>query len=143
MIVNLPSKGSVLIVLITLHLFFVSCKSTKELYHTIDVVQAKSNYEAAVMYFYENNWKVFRERAYREKQIQGYHLLKSPEDSLGMFSLVLITAYDSVQLAENEENFQKIIQEMRPEGPALLNNQPIREMIRLVQSFDTKNIASD
>ena len=56
------------------------------------------------------------------RYILSYEVVKVSPDSTADFDLMLITEYrDSVQLRNSEENFQKIIKEVRPNGPRLLN----------------------
>ena len=89
---------------------------------TIDFVKVKEKRMKEAIFFYENNWKVYRDIALQKGFIKSYRLLKAVPDSLNNFDLMLITEYkDSVQLKLNEERFQQIIRETRPNGPKLLN----------------------
>lgn len=88
----------------------------------VDFVRVKSGHRAETMFFYENNWKLYRDTALAKGHISGYRLLETTPDSLGDFNLVLMTAYpDSAALAKNEEHFQPILKSLRPDGPKLLN----------------------
>lgn len=89
---------------------------------TIDFVKIKHNNRAEALYFYENNWKVFRDIALKNDYIKSYKLLTTVADSAANFDLILITEYaDSVQYKLNEERFQQIIKATRPDGSKLLN----------------------
>jgi len=75
------------------------------------------------MYFYENNWKIYRDIAIERGHIKSYKLLTTTKDSTANFDLILITEYrDSLQFKAREDNFQKILREVRPTGPKLLNS---------------------
>jgi hypothetical protein len=89
----------------------------------MDFVKIKEGKKAEALYFYENNWKLYREIAIKKKVIESYQLMKVTPDSLNNFDLILITSYrDSLQFLQSEENFRPIINETRPNGPALLNH---------------------
>ena len=75
------------------------------------------------MYYYENNWKIYREEALKQNYIVSYKILKVPADSIANFDLMLITEYaDSSQHALAEPRFQEIIKGIRPNGPIVLND---------------------
>lgn len=88
----------------------------------MDFVKIREGKTAEAMFFYENNWKLYRDLALKKKIIHSYEMVKARPDSLNNFDLILITVYkDSVQFAKSEENFRSILAELRPNGPALLN----------------------
>lgn len=89
---------------------------------TIDFVKIKNNRRQEALFFYENNWKLYRDIAINRGFIKSYRLLSTTADSTADFNLILITEYaDSVQYKLSEERFQQIIRTTRPEGPKLLN----------------------
>lgn len=89
----------------------------------LDFVAIKDNKWAEALYFYEHNWKVYRDIALKRGFIESYQILMTTRDSVDHFDLVLVTQYqDSTQFTASEENFQKIIRETRPNGPRLLNS---------------------
>ena len=89
---------------------------------TIDFVKIKNNKRQETLYFYENNWKVYRDIALKKDYIKSYKLLTTSADTTANFDLLLITEYaDSSQFKLNEERFQQIIKANRPDGPKLLN----------------------
>ena len=88
----------------------------------IDFVRIKDAGKAEALYFYENNWKVYREVALKKGYIKSYNLLTAKADSLADFDIMLVTEYaDSTQFKNSEAHFQQIIKELRPGGPKLLN----------------------
>lgn len=89
---------------------------------TIDFVKIKNNKRQEALYFYENNWKVYRDMALKMDYITSYKLLITSADTTANFDLILITEYaDSLQFKLSEERFQQIIKATRPDGPKLLN----------------------
>lgn len=89
----------------------------------IDFVKIKNGKFDETMYYYANNWKVYREIALEKGFIQSYRLEKTTVDSAAAFDLILITEYaDTVMYKRSEENFRTIINNTRPGGPALLND---------------------
>lgn len=90
---------------------------------TIDFVKMIEGKEKQALYFYENNWKVYREIALQKGFIKSYKMLFTNADSTADFQLMLITEYaDSAQFKESENRFQVIIKETRPNGAALLDD---------------------
>ena len=88
----------------------------------IDFVRIKNNKRQEAIYFYENNWKVYRDIALSKGFIKSYKLLLALPDTSVNFDLMLITEYtDSLQLKLSEERFQQIIKDVRPGGPKLLS----------------------
>lgn len=89
----------------------------------IDFVKIINGKEKQALYFYENNWKMYREIALQKGFIKSYKILFTNADSTADFQLMLFTEYkDSTQFKESENRFQAIIKESRPNGPALLDD---------------------
>jgi hypothetical protein len=116
---------------------------------TIDFVKIKNNKRQEALFFYENNWKVYRDIALKNDYIKSYKFLTTSADTTANFDLILITEYaDSLQFKFNEERFQQIIKATRPDGPKLLNqlkpndfrqNLFFKETETLFSSDKTKN----
>ena len=89
----------------------------------MDFVQVKEGHRTEAVFFYENNWKLYRDIAVKKGFILSYRLEEVVADSAGTFNLVLITEYkDSVFFQNSEANFREILASARPNGPLLLNN---------------------
>jgi len=111
---------------------------------SIDFVQIVNGHRAEAIYFYDNNWKVYREEALKKGYIRSYQLLEVQPDSLSNYQLMLLTEYhDQTVYDRREENFQKIIKELRPDGAKLLNElKP--DLFRKVVYFKlTQTLAGD
>ncbi len=111
----------------------------------MDFVKIKDGKTAEALFFYENNWKIYRDLAVKKKIIQSYELVKAQPDSLNNFDLILITVYkDSVQFTKSEENFRSILTALRPNGPVLLNSLKPADFrqnvfVKIVQSVYTSS----
>lgn len=89
----------------------------------MDFVKIKEGKSKEALFFYENNWKLYREEALKKKYITAYQIVKTPADSLANFDLILITEYASRADHQNsEKNFEPILKQLRPNGPKMLNN---------------------
>lgn len=88
----------------------------------MDFVRVKEGRSAEALFFYQNNWKLYRDEALRQGFITGYRIVETKTDSLAGFNLVLITEYaDSLQQTNSEKNFEGILKQLRPNGPVFLN----------------------
>lgn len=89
----------------------------------VDFVKINNGKINETVFYYENNWKVYRDIALERGYIKSYKLLTTSADSSSSFDLILITEYsDSLQFKLREERFLEIIKENRPQGPILLND---------------------
>lgn len=100
----------------------VSIAENAELYVTIDFVKIKDGRRAETMYFYDYNWKPYREEALKRGIIHSYELVESVPVTTAPFDLILITRYKGEEQHKNsEKNFEPILKELRPNGPILQN----------------------
>jgi hypothetical protein len=106
-------------------IFFIQLSAAAQKNSTVtlmDFVKIKEGKTAEALFFYENNWKPYRDLALKKKVIHSYEMVKVRPDTLNNFDLILITVYkDSLQFAKSEENFSSILTALRPNGPVLLN----------------------
>lgn len=89
----------------------------------VDFIRIKNNHYEEALYFYQSNWKLYRDEAVKRGVIQSYQLLSVPADSAANFHLMLMTVYkDSAQYLASETAFEPILKALRPSGPVLLND---------------------
>jgi hypothetical protein len=96
--------------------------ASEPIYVILDFVKIKDSYVEEAVYYYENNWKVYRAAALKRGVIDSYEIIKSdkPNES---YDLILITRYrGKEQFDASEKNFEPILKELRPDGPKLLNS---------------------
>lgn len=87
-----------------------------------ETVEVKAGYKTEALYFYEHNWKLYRDIAQKKGVITAYRLEQSLSDSTQQLTLFLITEYrDSLSYKQSEDNFRDILKTARPDGPLLLN----------------------
>lgn len=88
-----------------------------------DYVKTIDGNREELIYYYENNWKVFRDIALERGFIKSYELMVTEPDSLADFDIILITKYENEEAYDKgEERFQMIIREVIGDGaPKLLN----------------------
>jgi len=84
------------------------------------------------MYYYEQNWKVYRDIALEEDVIQSYSFIHIT-DSKDSIDIILITEFRDFEQYNNlEENFKKIMTKQRPNGPILMNDKQSGEFRKII-----------
>ncbi|MEZ5422074.1 MAG: TlpA family protein disulfide reductase [Pyrinomonadaceae bacterium] len=92
------------------------------IYTIVEFVKFKSGNAKQAEYYYENNWKLFREEAKKRNVIMSFDMLPADKESAGAFDLILITRYrGKEQFDASEKGFEPILKALRPNGPALLD----------------------
>ena len=92
------------------------------IYTVMEFVKFKDGRRKEAEFFYENNWKLYRDAALKRNVIASYDIVPADDEAKGAYDLVLITRYrGKEQLDASEKNFEPILKELRPEGPLLLN----------------------
>lgn len=93
------------------------------LFVVADFVKIKDGRREEALYFYENNWKVYREEAKRRGVIESFELIDARSEKSSDFDLILITRYwGEDQYKNSEKNFEPILKQLRPNGPLLKNS---------------------
>lgn len=127
-----------LIVMISLALtstLIGSAQSTNGIW-VIDYVKFKPGKEKEALYFYENNWLVFRKSALAKGYIKSYQLLRTQKQDVNQFDLILMTEFaDSKSHSKMEENFREVMQD-RTGGALFLNDLRPKEFMEFVNSVE-------
>ena len=98
-------------------------KKADETVVVMDFVKIKNGKRDETMFYYENNWKVYREIALKKGFIQSFELLETKSETNGTFDIILITRYKNQEQYKNsEKNFEPILKEIRPNGALLKND---------------------
>lgn len=101
----------------------VNVKKTDETVVLMDFVKIKNGKRDEAMFFYENNWKIYREAALKQGIIQSYEIVEIAPNESNQFDLILITRYKNEEQHKNsEKNFEPILKEIRPNGAMLKND---------------------
>jgi len=107
----------------------------------IEYVEILNNNRDEAIHFYENNWKVFREKALEMKYISSFNMHILNEEGESDVDILLITEFaNQKEFALSEARFQDIIKSMRPKGPVLLNEHKADTFRRSVQVKTMANI---
>lgn len=87
----------------------------------VDIMRINGEHKAEATYYFENNWKLFRDEAIKRGVITGYQFYETDDD--GQLEFVLITEFkDEEQFGNVEANFEPILKQLRPNGPVMLND---------------------
>ena len=101
---------------------------------TVDFVKVLNGNKEEAVYFYENNWKKYRNVAAEKGVINDYKLLVKDSEK-GDTDILLITVFESEEQYERrEENFAPIMQGSRESGPALLNDKLPGEFRKVIDA---------
>ncbi len=101
-------------------------------YVALDIIKIKNGLWEEALFFFENNWKVYREDAIKQGIISSYQLLINRADSVSN-NIILITQYpDSLAYVKSEENFRPILKKLRPNGPIHLNEKQRKDFMEIV-----------
>ena len=93
-----------------------------KIFSTVDFVKIKDGKRDEALYYYANNWRLYREEAVRRGLIHSFELIDAKSATSTDFDLILITRYlGPVQFRDSEKNFEPILKQMRPNGPILKN----------------------
>ena len=76
-----------------------------------------------VRYYYENNWRLYRDAAFKRGMIDSFEYIDVTAPADGAFDIILITRYrGQEQYDEREKNFAELSKELSPKGPFLRGN---------------------
>lgn len=108
-------------VILAMLIFSVSASSQSEIITVFEAIKVKNNKRAEALFYYQMNWKVFREKALQKGYIDSFELFESKIVKEADFDIILITKYaNQTQYEKSEENFQTIIKQS--DGLKLLND---------------------
>src|SRR5688572_6879943 len=111
-------------------LSYHSTHAQKNAYVALDIIKVKNGLWNEALYFFENNWKVYREDAIKQGIISSYQMLVNKADSVTN-NIILMTQYpDSLSYQKSEENFRPIMKKIRPTGPIYLNEKRRNDIIQ-------------
>jgi hypothetical protein len=109
----------------------------------IDMVEVLEARNAEARFFYDQNWKVYREKALEEGVVSAYRILSLPKGNETGCDLILMTEYpDEAKFKASEDNFRPILQSLRPNGPSLLNEHKPNTFRNIKTNFDALIVLS-
>lgn len=120
-----------ILLLLTGFLSYQQTHAQKTSYVAIDIIKVKNGLWNEALYFFENNWKTYREDAIKQGVISSYQMLVNKADSVSN-NIVLITEYpDSLSYRKSEENFRPILKKIHPNGPIYLNEKRRNDFMQI------------
>ncbi len=112
-----------------------------DLFVVADFVKIKDGRRDEALYYYENNWKIYREEAKKRGVIESFELIEARSDKSSDFDLILITRYRGEENYKNsEKNFEPILKQLRPNGPVFKNTVKAEEFRQSVFLYTGKSI---
>ena len=111
-----------------------SCDKKTEIITTTETVEILDNNKAEALFYFNNNWKVLREKAKAKNYISSFSIVETEFSETHPFHIKLITVYENKEQYENREaHFQELIKESG--GLKLLNDKSPNEFRKSVSSF--------
>jgi thiol-disulfide isomerase/thioredoxin len=108
---------------------------------TIDFVKVKDGKRDEARYFYENNWRFYRDAAVKRGVIDSYEYIDAASEKDSSFDIILITRYrGEEQFRNSERGFEPIIKELTPNGPFLKGTSKPDDFRQVVYSYTGKAV---
>lgn len=81
---------------------------------TLDFVEILYENRDEAVYYYQNNWRVHREKALKRNVIASFQIMEVIPSEEAPFHLILITTYkDKVQYDSRKANFEDIMKDQK------------------------------
>ncbi|CAN5478350.1 hypothetical protein BH10ACI3_BH10ACI3_20350 [soil metagenome] len=113
------------------------------LFETIDLIKVKDGKRDEARYYYENNWRFFRDAAVKRGLIDSFEYIDAVSEKDTAFDIILITRYHGEEQYKNRETiFEPIIKELTPNGPFLRGTSKPDEFRIVVSSYTGKQVFS-
>jgi thiol-disulfide isomerase/thioredoxin len=117
--------------------------AVNDVFVVVDFVKIKDGRRDEAIFFFENNWKIYREAALKRGIINSYELIDAKSKTNASFDLMLITRFKGEeQFRNSEKNFEPILKELHPDGPLLLNTLKPADFRENVFLYEGKHLAS-
>jgi hypothetical protein len=89
---------------------------------SMDFIKVKNGHYEEALFFFENNWKLYRDSAMKSGAIKSYKLMRNNADS-SKADIILMTEYfDKDSYLKREEIFRLIMKSIHPNGGVSKNN---------------------
>lgn len=106
----------------------------------IEFVKVVGGNRDEARYYYENNWRVYREAAVKRGVIESFEYVETATKDAA-FDIILITRYaNEEQYRNSEKAFEPILKELRPKGPLLKGTIPPEAFRKIVHSYVGKAV---
>ena len=103
---------------------------------TIETVEILNENKGEAIYYFQNNWKILREKAIEKDYISSFQLMETLYSTETPFHIILVTTYSNKKQFENrEKHFRELI---KTSGDLkLLNNKKPSEFRKSVFSVES------
>lgn len=106
----------------------------------IELVKVVGGNRDEARYYYENNWRVYREAAVKRGVIDSFEYIETATKDAA-FDIILITRYpNEAQYQNSEKAFEPILKELRPKGPLLKGTLQPDSFRQIVHSYVGKSV---
>jgi len=106
----------------------------------LDFVKIVSGNRDEARYYYENNWRVYRDAAVKRGVIESFEYIETASKDAA-FDIILITRYaNEAQYRNSEKAFEPILKELRPKGPLLKGTIEPDSFRKIVHSYVGKPV---
>lgn len=107
----------------------------------IEFVKVKDGKRDEARYFYENNWRAYRDVAAKRSVIDSFEYIEVATPLNTAFDIILITRYKGEkQFSDSERAFEPIMKELRPNGPLLKGTFKPDKFREIVYSYTARSI---
>ncbi len=108
---------------------------------TLDFVKIKDGKRDEARYYYENNWRFYRDAAVKRGVIDSFEYIDVNSGPETPFDIILITRFRGEdQFKNSEAGFAPIIKELTPNGPFLKGTSKPDEFRQVVYSYTGKSV---
>lgn len=110
------------------------------IFEVVEFVKVVNGNRDEARYYYENNWRVYREAAVKRGIIESFDYVEiTNKDS--EFDIILITRYaNEDQFKNSEKAFEPILKELRPKGPLLRGTLKPDAFRKIVHSYVGRSV---
>ncbi|MBK9214391.1 MAG: redoxin domain-containing protein [Chloracidobacterium sp.] len=107
----------------------------------VEFIKVKGGKRDEARYFYENNWRAYRDVAAKRGVIESFEYIEIVAPHNAAFDIILITRYkDAAQFTNSEKAFGPIMKELRPKGPLLKGTFAPDEFREIVYSYTARSV---
>jgi thiol-disulfide isomerase/thioredoxin len=110
-------------------------------FETIEFIKVINGMRDEARYFYENNWRFYRDAAVKRGVIDSFEYIDANTEKDPSFDIILITRFRGVEQFRNSEKaFEPIIKELTPKGPFLKGTSKPDDFRRVVSTYTGKAV---
>lgn len=111
------------------------------IFETIELIKIKDGKRDEARYYYENNWRFYRDAAVKRGVIDSFEYIEVASATDAAFDLILITRYrGEAQFKNSEKGFGPIIKELTPNGPFLKGTSKPDDFRQIVSTYTGKAV---